>query len=112
VVLTENDYYDMLIAMAGNLKPVPAMIQKKLQASTLLFIGYSLADSTFRVLSRSLSSMLPRGFQNRGIFVQPPIANKAATEYLEKYYDSLELSTYWGTGEEFARDLRQRWNTP
>src|SRR5258708_2955176 len=50
LVLTEDDYLDFLSSLARDQLLIPARIQEALTQSALLFIGYRLADWSFRVL--------------------------------------------------------------
>ena len=82
LVLTEDDYLEFLVALSRDTRIIPEPIRRAMVGSSLLFIGYSLADSTFRVLHRGLT---------------------------DKYFNKLDIRVYWGTAREFARDLRRRW---
>ena len=54
LVLTEDDYLDFLVAVSKEPKLLPHQIQRALAGSSLLFIGYRLADWNFRVIHRGL----------------------------------------------------------
>src|SRR5215212_9184564 len=55
MVLTESDYLDFLIRLQDKSDPLlPPEITMALTTTSLLFIGYSLADWNFRVLFRGL----------------------------------------------------------
>ena len=83
--------------------------------TSLLFIGYSLKDWTFRVLFRGLISTIPKSGGNLGVTVQlteDPLGTPKAIqqqEYLNKYFSGMNIRVYWGTARNFAQELRQRW---
>jgi hypothetical protein len=58
LVLTEDDYLSFLANIARNPNLLPVPIQKALDRSTCLFIGYRLADWNFRVLFQGLRPRL------------------------------------------------------
>jgi hypothetical protein len=109
IVLTEDDYLTFLAAIARNAQLLPGSIQKALDRSTCLFIGYRLADWNFRVLFQGLRARLR--YMNIAVLKPPPDSAQAAKQqaYLEQYYASMDLRVYWGTAREFAAELRQRW---
>ncbi len=111
LVLTENDYLRFLSHMAHNHEMLPAQIIEKLTNSSLVFIGYSLADWNFRVLFENLRAT----FQYRSIAVLLPPGEtdkekEQAMRYLDDYYrNALELEVYWGKAREFCHELQRRW---
>jgi hypothetical protein len=96
---------------------LPPRIQRALTGTSLLFIGYSLADWNFRVLFRGLIFSTERSLRRVSISVQlPPIeSNKSnltvqkAQKYLDKYFGRIDIKVYWGTAQEFMKELQQRW---
>ena len=54
LVLTEDDYLDFLVAIARDTALLPHQIQRALAGTSLLFVGYRLADWDFRVIHRGL----------------------------------------------------------
>lgn len=117
MVLTEDDYMDFLANLLTNPGMIPRAIEKALTETTLLFIGYRLADWNFRVVMRSLSRFMESGLRRRNFAVMlPPTmagVNNSEVEqfqekYLTKYYDRLNVAVYWGTIKEFLKELQQR----
>lgn len=123
LVLTEDDYIDFLIAVSQNEQLLPPRIIRAFSRSTLLFVGYSLADWNFRLLFRKLVTYIQQG-QGSGrrrahLSVQvEPFAGKddvsieqreKALDYLNQYYSELNIRVYWGSCEDFTRALRTRW---
>ncbi len=118
VVLTEDDYLDFLISISQNPDNVlPLPIQEALAKTSLLFLGYRLADWDFRVLFRSLVSYLNISGARSHVSVQLlPVGNTVSDEekeqtrkYFDRYFQKQEIHVYWGPCREFAADLRERW---
>ena len=114
MVLTENDYLDFLVNMSKDQKLLPTRIKDALTRSSLLFIGYSLADPNFRVLFRGLIHPLA---ENRRLSIAIQLLpsdvaqpnEQAAQEYLTKYFEDIKIKVYWGKAEQFAAELWDRW---
>ncbi len=117
LVLTEDDYLDFLINISGNARIIPNAIQEAFATSSLLFIGYKLADVNFRVLLRSIGGRFGNNQKRSGISVQlvsleEIISEKQkekAQEYLNQYFQELKLKVFWGTAADFTKELRKRW---
>ena len=108
IVLTEDDYLDFLVAVSRNAQLLPHQIEKALAASSLLFIGYRLADWSFRVIHRGLVMAGEPSLRRLSVTVQLK-PSEAAERYLAQYFDAMRVRVYWGTAEEFAAELRSRW---
>lgn len=116
LVLTEDDYMDFLVNISRNDQLLPSPIQKALKGSSLLFIGYRIADWNFRVLLRSLAGFLEAGLRRTHFAViTPPSSSEAmkqkAQDYLSQYYENIDVRVYWGTARDFIKDLKNRINT-
>lgn len=117
MVLTEDDYLDFLVNISEEKNLLPPRIQEAMTATSLLFLGYRLSDWNFRVLFRSVMRYLERSLILRHISVQlVPVKDDATAErkikvqeYLYRYFRDLKIRVYWGTAEEFTRELRDRW---
>jgi hypothetical protein len=117
LVLTEDDYLDFLVNTSRDRDLLPPRIQEALTGASLLFIGYSLADWTFRVLFRGLVTPTEPSLRRISVTVQlPPVPNDApdstqqqVQKYLDEYFNRIDMRVYWGTAKEFAAELRQRW---
>jgi hypothetical protein len=118
MVLTEGDYLDFLIRLSRDQDLLPPVIRTALAGTSLLFVGYSLSDWNFRVLFRGLVSSLGASLGYKSIAVQLPPGDLAgeglerAQRYLDQYFDKIQriqVRIYWGDVQEFARELRQRW---
>jgi hypothetical protein len=116
LVLTEDDYLDFLVNVSSNRCQVPHWIERALARNTLLFIGYSLADWSFRVIFQSLVNTRERSLQRGNFMVQvlplPPDApeeeRRRVQHYLDKYFNGKRIRVYWGTAAEFCQELRER----
>ena len=119
LVLTEDDYLDFLVNMSKGTHFLPSRIESALTLSSVMFVGYSLADIDFRVLFRGLLGNLEQALGKMSIAVQLPYddANpnkQKAEEYIAQYFLKTlrghELRVYWGTARSFARELWTRWS--
>lgn len=117
LVLTEDDYMDFMANVSIDPGVIPPAIAKALTQTTLLFLGYRLADWNFRVVLRSLSRFLESGLRRRSfaVMLPPTTAGEANPEvekyqeaYLTTYYDRLNVTVYWGTIKEFFKELKER----
>jgi hypothetical protein len=128
LVLTEDDYLDFLVNMSKEMSRemskekgpfLPARIQEAITGSSVMFVGYSLADIDFRVLFRGLLGNLEAALGKMSVAVQLPYddANpnkKKAEEYITQYFGKMkgsDVRVYWGTAKDFARKLWTRWKT-
>lgn len=117
LVLTEDDYLDFLVNISSDQALLPPRIQRALTGASLLFIGYSLADWSFRVLFRGLVTSTEPSLRRISVTVQLPPAPTDAPQstqqrvqkYLDEYFNRIDVRVYWGTARAFAAELRQRW---
>ena len=108
IVLTEDDYLDFLVAITREPNLLPHEVQRALAGTSLLFLGYRLADWDFRVIHRGLVAALEASLRRLSVTVQLA-AQDAARRYLDQYFGALRLRVYWGTAETFAAELEDRW---
>jgi hypothetical protein len=108
LVLTEDDYLDFLVAVSKEPKLLPHQIQRSLAGSSLLFVGYRLADWNFRVIHRGLVMAGESSLRRLSVTVQLR-ASTAERSYLEKYFRAMNVGVYWGTASEFVKELGARW---
>ena len=115
LVLTERDYLDFLVNVSRDPSLIPARIQRALAATSLLFIGYSLSDWTFRVVFQGILQSIDSSQRRLSITVQLPpekpvtAAKKEAQEYRSIYFEKQDIRVFWGTARQFATELRERW---
>ncbi len=119
LVLTEDDYFDYLIA-AADYKLIPRVVRGTLVDSSLLFLGFSLDDWSFRVLYRLImaldgSAQLSE-FTHVGVQVDPAETDlgdvEQARDYLQAYFgagrDAPPIDVYWGSAADFLNELREQ----
>ncbi len=114
LVLTEDDYMDFLVNISVDDQLIPTVVQKAFTGTSLLFIGYRIADWNFRVLLRGLSKYMESGLKRTHFAVITPPAGAdelqaKARDYLSEYYENIDVRVYWGTAASFSHELRQRW---
>jgi hypothetical protein len=115
LLVTEDDYFDFLIAVHQRTDLVPVRLRSALADSALLFMGFQLEDWSFRVLFRSLlaseGSKLLSGHPHVAVQIEPEDGQIAdlnrAQRYLESAFGQNQISLYWGTVDEFSRSLRE-----
>jgi hypothetical protein len=118
LVLTEDDYFDYLIGVTRHAADIPHRVLSALANTALLFAGFGLDDWYFRVLFRSIAA-LESGATRHGLY--PHVAVQLSPEedrilqpdrarrYLESYFGHENIAIYWGSVEEFMRELHERW---
>src|SRR5690242_12577815 len=115
LVLTEDDYLDFLVKVSRQQELLPPRIQEAVSSSSLLFIGYRLADMNFRVLFRGLVNSMPGALRYLSLAVQLPPNEGTEAErlsvqaYLDQYFGNVKVKVYWGKAEEFLTELTERW---
>jgi hypothetical protein len=120
LVLTEDDYINYLVRLAGEnflrdarsqANILPNYVYSRLRANPLLFIGYSLRDWTFLVLFRVLLQGIPEAERRKHISVQIDPQERrtvAARAYLEEYFRAQSIHIFWESAPAFAEQLKQR----
>lgn len=121
LVLTEDDYFDFLIAITRNETlrnvSIPRAITNALASSGLLLLGFQADDWDFRVLFRGIITQpgSPLGRRRTRVAVQMSPAEgqiidpDRAIRYLAKYFESEgRISTFWGSAGQFMRILVER----
>ena len=117
LVLTEDDYLKFLFNISKDQELFPARIQKAFTKSSLLFLGYQFSDLDFRIVFRALANYLEKSLRSPHISVQltPPETTYAKhqvekiQDYLNNYFNKLQIHVYWGTCHDFTTELRERW---
>lgn len=116
LVLTEDDYFRYLMGVAGNAALIPDVVLRALADTALLFVGFRLQDWNFRVLFQSMMNQPGRRRQRLYTHVAVQIDPEEGQEieparvraYLERYFGGTDISIYWGSAEDFLRELAQR----
>ncbi len=119
LVLTEDDYLDYLIA-AADYKLIPTVVRGTVVRSSLLFLGFTLDDLSFRVLFRLIMSLDGSSqlgdYAHVGVQIDPEVHTlidvELAREYLADYLstgrDAPRIDIYWGTAADFLKELRDQ----
>lgn len=116
VVLTEDDYFDFVVAVSRNQGLLPPVVTKALSGTSLALIGFSVTDWTFRILVRCLVAAWEAGIRGFSVAVQLQRDDVSDLDYVTRYLSSLfrasdanRLHIYWGTAPEFATEMLERW---
>jgi hypothetical protein len=93
---------------------IPPSIRAAMTRTSLLFIGYSLADWDFRVIFRGLVKAAGPNQRRVSITVQLAPGSKSSSQeqvqsYLDQYFQEDKMTVYWGTARDFTQELRSRW---
>ena len=115
LVLWEDDYLNFLMGIAQNQELIPSAVKNAFTSNTLMFLGFSPDDWSFRVLFRVVKFLLSgAGAQqelkpNIAVQVEPDgtlfTGPDEANYYLEKFYFPANVEPYWGTSSDFLTDL-------
>jgi len=124
IVLTEDDYLDFIVWVTEHWKEqadisyIAPVVKHALAKTSLLFIGYSQNDWSFRVLMRSIRQTGANlGALNIAVQLSPLDADAAevdqdkVSDYLTKYFTGLQsnpVKLYWGTADDFLKELKRR----
>jgi hypothetical protein len=117
LVLTEDDYFDYLIGVTTNRDLIPEPIRRAQASSALLFLGFQLDDWDFRVLFRGIMRAEGSGRRQRyrhvAVQIDPDDSRsldpERARRYLESYFQNAKISIYWGSTDDFLRELAAQW---
>jgi hypothetical protein len=134
LVLTEDDYFDYLTGIGVDRgKPqgdpthvlttaIPRRVRRTFVENALVFLGFRIEEWDFKVLLRSIMTepvnagreRLTTEYPHIAVQIEPEEGRNAnpeeARRYLQKYFSNANITLYWGTVEDFARDLRKHWN--
>jgi hypothetical protein len=118
LVLTEDEYFDYLIGVTRDKDLIPGVVRRALADTALLFLGFQMDDWNFRVLFRSIMSQEGRRRRSRYAHVAAQIDPEGgrimeperARHYLESYFQDADISIFWGSVEDFVRELLSRWD--
>jgi hypothetical protein len=118
LVITENDIFDFLINVnpTSKIPRIPAAVGAALVNSALLILGFPLDDWKFRVFFRTLMNQpgkqLRKGYTHVAAQIDPDdgraLDGARARRYLENYFETSRITIFWGTAEDFLRELAGR----
>ena len=119
LLLTEDDYIDFTVSLA--LRPTERSllwhpIRRALSTTSLLFVGYSLADWNFRVLMRYLLRLqhIVRSDQSFSLSIQLGDSGldgerrERAERFLDKYLQTSSIQVHWTDASVFLEELSRR----
>ena len=116
LVFSEDKFFDYLIGVTQNKDLIPGAVRAALINTSLLFLGFQMEDWEFRVFFRFL--MMQEGremlkfFSHAAAQIEPEedriIDLKRARGYLKDYFVNENISIYWGSTEEFLKELSSK----
>jgi hypothetical protein len=121
LVLTEDDFFDYLIATSAY-KLIPTAVRGSLTQSSLLFLGFPLEGWTFRILFRLIMTLEGcaklKQLSHVGVQVDPEAHSRADVERARKYLQSYfgagrgrgepRIDVYWGSAADFLKELNSQ----
>ncbi|HEV3315326.1 MAG TPA: SIR2 family protein [Candidatus Angelobacter sp.] len=122
MVATDDDYLDFIVNISRDLATsptgpskkamLPPRVRRALTSTTLLFIGYSLADMDFKVILRGLVGSLAPSMRQMSVSVQHCSGRPGDLEkYIEDYFGhTLRLSVFWYSAHEFCHAMNKKVN--
>ena len=120
LVLTEDDFFQLLVRMVTDEHFFPIECLEQLTQSTFLFVGFELADWRFRVLLRGLAQNLQSNSQayvvvsvpDEGDQLEVEVASAFAEDYLTRETPSnvakLDAHVHYGGVQRFTAELADR----
>lgn len=123
LVLTEDDYFDYLIAVSKNKKLIPKEVLTALINKSLLFAGFGINEWDFRILYRLLlnqeGNRTLAQYSHVAVQITPSDTEftdpKGVCNYLEDLMGHEPLSKiriYWGSVKDFFMELQERLSSP
>ncbi|MEJ2708294.1 MAG: CHAT domain-containing protein [Anaerolineales bacterium] len=115
MVYAEDRFFDYLIGVTLNKSLIPSAVRAALSSTSLLFLGFQMDDWEFRTFFRYLMAQegreLLKFYSHAAAQIEPEeeriVDVKRARNYLEEYFESENISIYWGNSGEFLKDLWQ-----
>jgi hypothetical protein len=118
MVLTEDDYFEYMM-WVNNLSAqlrLPDLLVRAWREKSLLFLGFNLNDWSFRMLYRSILNTERQAaralVKSVAVQFQPGELNlrpERARQFLEQYFPGDKFNIYYGSAEDFLRDLKDHW---
>ncbi len=118
LVITENDIFDFLINVnpGSRVARIPTVVGAALVSSALLILGFPIDDWKFRVFFRTLMNQpgkqLRKGYTHIAAQIDPEdghaVDSGRARRYLENYFEGSRITIFWGSAEDFLRELAAR----
>lgn len=116
MVLTEDDYFEFLRGITSNKDLIPPRVRSALTNAATMFIGFQLDDWAFRVFFHAMmnpeTSRMRARYSHIGVQVELDemrnLSPRRARKYLEKYFNSSEITIFWGSSNDFLSELNRR----
>jgi hypothetical protein len=116
LVITEDAYFRFLRGVTANKELIPHHVTGGLVYSALLFLGFRLDDWNFRILYRGVIEREGQRRSERYTHVAAQIDPEQgligdperARNYLEEYFQDADIHIFWGSVEDFLRELERR----
>jgi hypothetical protein len=116
MVLTEDDYIHWLIGVTANKERIPLAVRKALASTALLFVGFRIDEWDFRAVLRYIMTLMGRaaGSDYSSVAAQISLQEgrnlepRRAQRYLETYFQKQSINIYWGSAEDFTRELAKQ----
>jgi hypothetical protein len=115
LVVTEDDYFDYVIAVTENRALVPTAVRRALADSALVLLGFELQSWDVRILLRTLLGQEGNRKLRKYAHVAAQIdlsgdvlSPDGARRYLERYFGKVNepsIDIYWGSVDDFVEDL-------
>jgi len=120
MVLTEDDYFAFLIGVTSNKDLIPPAVRRAIADTALLFVGFELDDWAFHVLFRTIMGQQGGARRSRyshiGVQVSPDenrtVDPRRARDYLDRYFQESSISLFWGSAQDFLRELHAQLKLP
>lgn len=103
VIITEEQYIEFLTVVGHPEKGIPPLIAEKIKDSTLLFLGYGLADWDFRAMFKGLVENLGESDRRKSFAIQ-----KDPSPFWAEFWEKKQVIIYNVDLYEFADELEQR----
>jgi hypothetical protein len=93
------------------------VVRRALADTSLMFVGFRMDEWEFRVLFRSLMNQEGRSRRHKyshvAVQIDPEgsqtLEPERARRYLQQYFEEVDISIYWGSVEDFVRQLKEGW---
>jgi len=112
LVLTEDDHFDFLVAIAKNFDQIiPNVVMRALSDSSLILLGYQLASWEFRVIFRGLIKEKANDRRPKSVSIQVGLDDMPdpamAEEFVRNYFKGHRFEVYSGDMTAFVQQLWQ-----
>lgn len=115
LVLTTRDYLTFLINLSKNPSLIPNQVAKALSGSMVLFMGFPFPDYRSRIVFSFVNQFLKVSLTRSHLSILrantgdiPYEQQIKLQEYMDRYFEIDRTNVYRGTVDEFAAELRDR----